>query len=96
MLIGAGTTAGRVAAATPAERDRFADLLRVAGILVVVAGHWPMAVAVWAVGGTALGLADPTPGIPSGGPAPSLGPGLRGHAAPLVALFRRFEAAGAR
>ena len=39
MLIGAGTTADRVAAATPGERDRFADLLRVASILVVVAGH---------------------------------------------------------
>ena len=39
--------AARVAATTPAERDRFADLLRVASILVVVAGHWLMAVVVW-------------------------------------------------
>src|SRR5512133_2632120 len=34
------SAAGRVAAATPTERDRFADLLRVASIVVVVAGHW--------------------------------------------------------
>jgi hypothetical protein len=31
-----------------------------------------------------LGLTDPTPGTPLVGPAASLGPGLRGHAAPLV------------
>jgi hypothetical protein len=29
------SAAGRVAAATPAERDRFADVLRVASIVVV-------------------------------------------------------------
>jgi hypothetical protein len=52
MLIGAGTTADRVAAATPAERDRFADLLRVASILVVVAGGW-------------LGLLRPRPRRPA-------------------------------
>ena len=46
-MIGARATADRVAAATPAERDRFADLVRVASILVVVAGHWLMAVVTW-------------------------------------------------
>ena len=53
-------TADRVAAATPAERDRFADLLRVASILVVVAGHWLMAVVGWrggrVEGGNAIAL----------------------------------------
>jgi fucose 4-O-acetylase-like acetyltransferase len=53
--------AARVAAATPAERDRFADLLRVASIVVVVAGHWLMAVVTWRDGrveaGNALALA---------------------------------------
>jgi Acyltransferase family len=52
--------AARVAAATPAGRDRFADLLRVASILVVVAGHWLMAVVGWhdgrVEGGNALTL----------------------------------------
>jgi fucose 4-O-acetylase-like acetyltransferase len=33
-----------LAAATPATRNRYADLLRVASILVVVVGHWLMAV----------------------------------------------------
>lgn len=55
------STAGRVAAATPAERDRFADLLRVASIVVVVAGHWLMAVIGWRGGrveaGNAIALA---------------------------------------
>ena len=54
-------TADRVAAATPAERDRFADLLRVASIVVVVAGHWLMAVVGWRGGrveaGNAIALA---------------------------------------
>jgi fucose 4-O-acetylase-like acetyltransferase len=57
----ATSTAGRVAAATPAERDRFADLLRVASIVVVVAGHWLMAVIGWRGGrveaGNAIALA---------------------------------------
>ena len=39
MAIGTSAVAHPVAAATPVERDRFADLLRVASILVVVAGH---------------------------------------------------------
>jgi fucose 4-O-acetylase-like acetyltransferase len=61
MLMDTGTTAaGRVAAATPAGRDRFADLLRVVSIVVVVAGHWLMAVVVWrdgrVEGGNALAL----------------------------------------
>ena len=54
-------TADRVAAAAPAERDRFADLLRVASIVVVVAGHWLMAVVGWRGGrveaGNAIALA---------------------------------------
>jgi len=29
-----------VAAATPAHRDRYVDLLRAAAILAVVTGHW--------------------------------------------------------
>jgi fucose 4-O-acetylase-like acetyltransferase len=33
----------RLAAATPPDRDRFVDLLRVASIAVVVLGHWTMA-----------------------------------------------------
>src|SRR6266536_3308797 len=33
-----------LAAATPATRNRYADLLRVASIFVVVLGHWTMAV----------------------------------------------------
>jgi fucose 4-O-acetylase-like acetyltransferase len=55
------STASRVAAATPAGRDRFADLLRVASIVVVVAGHWLMAVIGWRGGrveaGNAIALA---------------------------------------
>jgi hypothetical protein len=54
------SAASRVAAATPAERDRFADLLRVASIVVVVAGHWLMAVVGWrdgrVEGGNAIAL----------------------------------------
>ena len=42
------------AAATPATRDRYADLLRVASILVVVLGHWLM-VAVTRSGGQVTG-----------------------------------------
>jgi fucose 4-O-acetylase-like acetyltransferase len=53
-------TADRVAAATPVERDRFADLLRVASIGVVVAGHWLVAVVGWrdgrVEGGNAIAL----------------------------------------
>jgi len=36
--------AKELAAATPATRNRYADLLRVVSILVVVLGHWLMAV----------------------------------------------------
>ncbi len=36
--------ADRIAAATPATRDRYIDLLRVSSLLVVVFGHWLMAV----------------------------------------------------
>ncbi len=37
-------SAQELAAATPAVRNRYADLLRVASIFVVVLGHWTMAV----------------------------------------------------
>ena len=36
--------AAALAAATPPDRDRYVDLLRVASLSVVVAGHWLMAV----------------------------------------------------
>ena len=36
-------TAEQVAAATPADRNRYADLLRFASLMVVVIGHWLMA-----------------------------------------------------
>jgi hypothetical protein len=36
-------SAGELAAATPASRDRYVDFLRVASIAVVVLGHWLMA-----------------------------------------------------
>ncbi|MFF9842948.1 acyltransferase [Streptomyces sp. NPDC013740] len=38
-----GTSARDLAAATPASRDRYVDLLRVASLAVVVLGHWLMA-----------------------------------------------------
>ncbi|MFF5446931.1 acyltransferase [Streptomyces sp. NPDC012888] len=38
-----GHTAGEIAAATPAGRDRYVDLLRVASLATVVLGHWLMA-----------------------------------------------------
>src|SRR3989304_2005158 len=37
-------SAQELAAATPATRNRYADLLRVVSIFVVVLGHWMMAV----------------------------------------------------
>jgi len=40
-------SAQELAAATPATRNRYADLLRVASIFVVVLGHWTMAVLVY-------------------------------------------------
>ena len=36
-------TAARITALTPADRNRYADLLRLASLLVVVVGHWLMA-----------------------------------------------------
>ncbi len=33
--------------ATPASRDRYVDFLRAASILVVVVGHWTIAVIAW-------------------------------------------------
>ncbi|MFJ3975184.1 acyltransferase family protein [Streptomyces sp. NPDC090021] len=44
-------TARAMAAATPADRDRYVDLLRVASLGTVVAGHWLMA----AVSGDGIG-----------------------------------------
>ncbi|MEU7904644.1 acyltransferase [Actinoplanes sp. NPDC049118] len=45
--------AAALAAATPAGRDRYVDLLRVVSLGVVIAGHWLMAVPVTDAGGTA-------------------------------------------
>ena len=48
-----GTSAAALAAATPPSRDRYVDLLRVASLGAVIAGHWLMAVPVpGADGGT--------------------------------------------
>jgi hypothetical protein len=44
--IAPGASAAALAAATPAGRDRYVDLLRVASLGVVIAGHWLMAVPV--------------------------------------------------
>lgn len=44
LLGGVRQGAWRVAARTPDERDRYADLIRVVAILVVVYGHWMVAV----------------------------------------------------
>ena len=41
------SSAQELAAATPATRNRYADLLRVLSIFVVVVGHWLMAVLGW-------------------------------------------------
>lgn len=38
------TRAAELARATPAHRDRYVDLLRVASLGTVVVGHWLMAV----------------------------------------------------
>ncbi|MFG2877519.1 acyltransferase [Streptomyces sp. NPDC048337] len=46
-----GQTAKAMAAATPAQRDRYIDLLRVASLGTVIAGHWLMA----AVSGDGIG-----------------------------------------
>ncbi|WP_371616243.1 acyltransferase [Streptomyces sp. NBC_00454] len=46
-----GATASEIAAATPAARDRYVDLLRVASLGTVIAGHWLMA----AVSGDGIG-----------------------------------------
>ena len=40
-------SASDLAAATPAERDRWIDLLRAVSIAVVILGHWLVAVVVW-------------------------------------------------
>src|SRR5262245_14027741 len=42
--MGSGSSARDLAAATPATRDRYVDLLRVASLAVLVLGHWLMAV----------------------------------------------------
>ncbi|MFJ4781107.1 acyltransferase [Streptomyces sp. NPDC088762] len=46
-----GQTAKAIAAATPPQRDRYIDLLRVASLGTVIAGHWLMA----AVSGDGIG-----------------------------------------
>ena len=43
----AGGRAADLAQATPESRDRYVDFLRIASILVVVLGHWLMAVVGW-------------------------------------------------
>lgn len=43
-------SAAEIAAATPGGRDRYVDLLRAFSILVVVLGHWLMAVVTWSDG----------------------------------------------
>jgi hypothetical protein len=83
------STAGRVAAATPTERDRFAELLRVASIVVVVAGHWLMAMVGWRGGrveaGNAIALAPAMLGLHRRfGPAVAVGLGLAAGAADLA------------
>ena len=40
-------TAERISAATPATRERYVDLLRAFSIIVVVFGHWLLAVVTW-------------------------------------------------
>src|SRR5687767_11439455 len=42
-----GSSVKEMAAATPASRDRFVDLLRALSIAVVVFGHWLAAVVYW-------------------------------------------------
>ncbi|GAA3341486.1 acyltransferase family protein [Amorphoplanes nipponensis] len=44
-------SAAALAATTPPDRDRYVDLLRVASLGVVIAGHWLMAVPVTGTGG---------------------------------------------
>lgn len=44
---GARTTLDELARATPHERDRYVDFLRAVSILVVVLGHWLIAVVRW-------------------------------------------------
>ncbi|MDQ1656270.1 MAG: hypothetical protein QOD41_1353 [Cryptosporangiaceae bacterium] len=50
-------SAAGLAAATPASRDRYMDLLRVAAIAVVVTGHWLMATLTTGPGGVRAGNA---------------------------------------
>ncbi len=38
---------GELAAATPATRERYVDFLRAVSILVVVVGHWTIALIFW-------------------------------------------------
>ncbi len=44
---GAAAGIGDLAAATPASRDRYVDFLRAVSILVVVVGHWTIALIFW-------------------------------------------------
>jgi hypothetical protein len=51
----AGGRAADLAQATPDSRDRYVDFLRIASILVVVIGHWQMAVVAWRGDGIHVG-----------------------------------------
>ena len=51
----AGGRAADLAQATPESRDRYVDFLRIASILVVVLGHWLMAVVAWHADGIHVG-----------------------------------------
>ena len=46
-IVPAGGRAADLAQATPESRDRYVDFLRLASIVVVVLGHWLMAVVIW-------------------------------------------------
>ena len=57
-------TVSELAAATPSTRNRYLDLLRVLSILVVVVGHWLMAVLGWHDGRfTGKNLLEIDPGV---------------------------------
>jgi hypothetical protein len=45
-------TSATLAATTPATRDRYVDLLRVASLATVILGHWLMAVPIVAADGS--------------------------------------------
>jgi len=58
MTSGSVAQSSRIAAlvaATPASRDRYVDFLRAASIVVVMLGHWTMAVVAWRDGAWEMG-----------------------------------------